>query len=38
MSAIRIQYPVLVWTMLALATAAAFAAIAHALREASFLY
>ena len=38
MSALRFQFPVLVWTLLALTTAATFAAIAHALQEASFLF
>lgn len=38
MSAIRIPYPVFVWTTLALVTAAAFIAMAHALQEGKFLF
>lgn len=38
MSAIRIPYPVFVWTTLTLVTAAAFTALAHALQEGQFLF
>ena len=38
MNALRIHFQAFVWTTLALTTAAAFVAIAHALQEASFLF